>query len=100
MLLEYSSSGKWLELLKQVAPRVKRVAVLGSRQSCRDRSVRRHPGAAPSLGVEVSPVSMRDAGKIERASRLSTPHQWRLGLDRKRVRIASSRSHHIPCSEV
>src|SRR6266699_3646939 len=65
---EYSMSGKWLELLKEIAPRVTRVAVL------RDPAIAAGPGqfaaiqtAAPSFGVEVSPVSMRDAPEIERA---------------------------------
>jgi putative ABC transport system substrate-binding protein len=65
---EYSLSGKWLELLKQIAPSVTRVAVL------RDPAITAGIGqfgaiqtAAPSLGVEVSPVNVRDAGEIERA---------------------------------
>jgi putative ABC transport system substrate-binding protein len=68
MTTEYSISGKWLELLKQTAPGVTRVAVL------RDPAISSGTGqfgaiqaVAPSLGVEVSPVNMRDAGEIERA---------------------------------
>jgi putative ABC transport system substrate-binding protein len=64
---EYSLSGKWLELLKQIAPSVTRVAVL------RDADISSGTGqfgaiqtAAPSLRVEVSPVNVRDAGEIER----------------------------------
>jgi ABC-type uncharacterized transport system substrate-binding protein len=65
---EYSISGKWLELLKEVAPRVTRAAVL--------RELGIAPGLAqfgaiqalaPSLGVELRPVDVRDAGEIERA---------------------------------
>ena len=65
---EYSMSGKWLELLKQIAPGVTRAAVL------RDPAIPAGIGqfaaiqaVAPSLGVEVSPVNVRDAGEIERA---------------------------------
>jgi putative ABC transport system substrate-binding protein len=65
---EYSMSGKWLELLKEIAPRVRRVAVL------RDAAVASGTGqfgavqiVAPSLGVELSPVDLRDASEIERA---------------------------------
>jgi putative ABC transport system substrate-binding protein len=68
MLLEYSSSGKWLELLKQIAPFVKRVGVL--RDTANPAGIAQFgviQGAAQSLGVEVSPVSVRDAGEIERA---------------------------------
>jgi putative ABC transport system substrate-binding protein len=68
MAYEYSLSGKWLELLKQIAPGVTRVAVL------RDASTPTGMGQfgvmqalAPSLGVEVSPVNVRDATEIERA---------------------------------
>ena len=64
---EYAQSGKWLELLKQVAPGVMRVAVL------RDPALTAGIGqfgviqsAAQSLGVEVSPVNVRDPGEIER----------------------------------
>jgi putative ABC transport system substrate-binding protein len=65
---EYGISGKWVELLKQIAPGVTRAAVL------RDPATAAGAGqfgaiqaVAPSLGVEVSPVNMRDAGEIERA---------------------------------
>jgi putative ABC transport system substrate-binding protein len=65
---EFSMSGKWLELLKEIAPGVKRVAVV------RDPSVPAGSGGlaaiqtvAPSLGVELTPVGVRDAGEIERA---------------------------------
>ena len=64
---EYNLSAKWLELLKEIAPRVTRVAVLrdpalvsGIGQFAVIQSV------APSVGVEVSPVNVRDAGEIER----------------------------------
>jgi putative ABC transport system substrate-binding protein len=65
---EFSMSGKWLELLKEIAPRVTRVAVI------RDPSVPAGSGGfaaiqtvAPSFGVELTPVGVRDAGEIERA---------------------------------
>jgi ABC-type uncharacterized transport system substrate-binding protein len=68
MLFEYSLSGKLLELLKQIAPGVTRVAVL------RDPAIPSGTGQfgviqalAPSLKVEVSPVNVRDAPEIERA---------------------------------
>ena len=67
-LFEYGISGKWLELLKEIAPRVTRAAVLrnpaiasGSGQLGAIQAV------APSFGVELSPVNVRDAGEIERA---------------------------------
>jgi putative ABC transport system substrate-binding protein len=68
LLFEYSLSGKWLELLKQIAPNVTRAAVFrdtgnpsGNAQFGAIQAV------APSLGIEVSPINMRDASEIERA---------------------------------
>jgi putative ABC transport system substrate-binding protein len=65
---EYSLSGKWLELLKQIAPGVTRAAVL------RDAAISTGIGqfaaiqsVAPSLSMEVNAVNVRDAGEIERA---------------------------------
>ena len=67
-IYEYSMSGKWLELLKLIAPSITRAAVL------RDPAVASGPGqfaaiqaVAPSLSVELRPVDVRDAGEIERA---------------------------------
>jgi putative ABC transport system substrate-binding protein len=65
---EYGLSGKWLELLKEIAPRVTRAAIL------RDPTLPAGTGQlgaiqalAPSLGVETTPIDVRDAGEIERA---------------------------------
>jgi putative ABC transport system substrate-binding protein len=66
--LDYGTSGKWLELLKEIAPRVTRAAIL------RDPTIAAGIGqlaaiqaVAPALGVELSPLGARDAGEIERA---------------------------------
>ena len=66
--LEYGLSAKWVELLKQIAPGTTRAAVL------RDPTITAGIGqfaaiqtAAPSLGVEASPINVRDAGEIESA---------------------------------
>src|SRR5262249_7475137 len=65
---EYSVAGKWLELLKEIAPRVTRAAVL------RDSSIAAGPGffgaiqsTASSLGIALRPVDVRDAAEIERS---------------------------------
>jgi putative ABC transport system substrate-binding protein len=67
ILFEYSLGGKWLELLKQMAPGVTRAAVI------RDAALSSGTGqfgavqsVAPSLGVEVSPINLRDTTEIER----------------------------------
>jgi putative tryptophan/tyrosine transport system substrate-binding protein len=64
---EYSMSGKWVELLKQIAPAVKRVAVL------RDPTVAAGLGqfgaiqsVAQSLGIEVTPMAVYDPAQVER----------------------------------
>src|SRR5262249_8237239 len=66
--VEYGMAAKWLELLKEIAPHVTRVAVL------RDPALPEGIGqftviqsAAPALRVEVSPIDIRNAGEIERA---------------------------------
>jgi putative ABC transport system substrate-binding protein len=68
MSFEYGMGAKWLELLKQVQPSVTRVAVI------RDPAITAGAGqfgavqsVGPSVGVEVSPISARDAPEIERA---------------------------------
>jgi putative ABC transport system substrate-binding protein len=68
ILFEYSLGGKWLELLKQIAPGVTRAAVirdaalsLGTGQFGAIQSV------APSLGMEVSPINLRDVPEIEQS---------------------------------
>ena len=65
---EYGLSAKWLELLKQVAPRVTRAAVL--RDSLTPVGIGQLAaiqGVAPSFGVELTPLVVRDAGEIEPA---------------------------------
>jgi putative tryptophan/tyrosine transport system substrate-binding protein len=68
MTFEYNLSGKWLELLKEIAPGVTRAAVLrdpsvitGASQFAAIQAV------GPSLRVEVNPINLRDAGEIEHA---------------------------------
>jgi putative ABC transport system substrate-binding protein len=68
LLFEYSLSGKWLELLKQIAPNVIRAAVFrDSGNPSGNAQFGAIQALAPSLGIEVSPINMRDAGEIERA---------------------------------
>ena len=67
MTFEYSMSGKWVELLKQIAPGVARAAGIrdaGSPTGMASFGVIQ--AMAPSLKVEVTPVNMADAGEIER----------------------------------
>ena len=68
MAFEYTLSGKWVELLREIAPNVTRAAVF------RDPAVSSGLGqfgviqaVAPSHRVEVNPINVRDAGEIERA---------------------------------
>ena len=65
---EYGLSAKWLELLKEIAPGVTRAAVL--RDAANPAGIGQFgaiQSVAPSLGVEVSPINLRDAAEIERA---------------------------------
>jgi putative ABC transport system substrate-binding protein len=68
MQFDYSLSGKWLELLKEIAPGVTRAAIV------RDAAIAFGIGqfaviqsVAPSLGLEVSPINVRDSAETERA---------------------------------
>jgi len=68
LMFEYSLAGKWFELLKEVAPDVRRVAVL------RDPEITAGTGqfaviqsVAPSVGVDLRPINVRDPAEIERA---------------------------------
>jgi putative ABC transport system substrate-binding protein len=73
MSMEYSLSGKWLELLKETAPTITRVAVLRDADQGSGMSMYAIIQAmAPSLRVEVTSVNMRDAGEIERAIEIFT----------------------------
>ncbi|MGB8569217.1 MAG: ABC transporter substrate-binding protein [Pseudolabrys sp.] len=73
MSFEYSLSGKWLELLKETAPTITRVAVLRDPNQGSGTSLYAIIQAlAPSLRVEVTPVNMRDAGEVERAIEVFT----------------------------
>ncbi len=65
---EYGIGGKWLQLLKEIAPRLTRIAVF------RDATISAGIGqwgaiqtAAPSFGLEVTPINLRDSNEIERA---------------------------------
>ena len=90
---EYSLSGKWPELLKEIAPGTTRVAVLwdptvpaGIGQFAIIQAV------APSVGLELSPVNVRDATDIERdIADIRTLGQWRHYRDGERVGGHSSR---------
>ena len=92
MMFEYSLCGKWPELLKEIAPGVTRAAVL------RDPAIAAGIGqfaviqsVAPSVGVDVSPVNLRDAAEIERAvAAFARLREWRSDPDGERVVGGSS----------
>jgi len=66
-LFEYGMSGKWLELLRQIAPRVTRAAVLrDSTQPTGIAQLAAMHSVAPALGIELVPIGLRDPEEIER----------------------------------
>jgi putative ABC transport system substrate-binding protein len=97
-LPEYGVGGKWLELLKEIAPRVTRVAVI------RDAAVIGGTGAwaaiqtvAPLFRIELSPVGTRDADEIERGSNegLIVPNTAAAVTHRNLI-IALAARHRLP----
>jgi len=74
---EFSIGGKWLELLKEIAPALTRVAVLrDAAQGFAITTFAAIQAVAPSLGVEVIPLNMREAGEIEQSVEIfaRSPH--------------------------
>ena len=105
LAFEYGLSGKWPELLKEIAPRVTRAAVL------RDATLASGIGqfaiiqsVASSVGLEVSPVNMRDAGEIERtiAAFAGTPNGGlivtgsAMAIVHRDVIVSSAARHKLP----
>ena len=104
-VFDYSMSGKWLQLLKEIAPGVTRVAV------SRDPSIASGPAQfaaiqalAPSLGVELRPVDVQDEGEIERALALfaQSPNSGLIvtssaqAISHRDLIIASVARHRLP----
>ena len=91
--LDYSLGGKWLELLKEIAPKVTRAAVCGNRPR-RDRTMGRHPvrSVVARGGIQALNVQ-RDAEEVERASRHSRAAEWRADRCGERGVATSSQSH-------
>ena len=95
---EYNIGGKWIELLREIAPRLKRLAVF------RDTTIRAGVGqwgavqtAASSLGLETMPINLQDAN-VDRTGRrrLCAPGRWRPHRDIEWPKHSTSRSHHCP----
>src|SRR5205814_646804 len=64
---EFGTSGKWLELLKQIAPRVKRAAILRDpTQGSGTSQLAAIQAVGPQLGVDVGPINNLDDAEIER----------------------------------
>jgi putative ABC transport system substrate-binding protein len=67
-VFEYGISGKWLELLKEIAPSTTRTAVIRDPATAAQLGqVGAIQSVAPSLGIELRPIDAREAGEIERA---------------------------------
>ena len=71
----FTAGGKWLELLKQIAPGVTRVAVI--RDPATPQGIGQFSAVhslAPSLRLDVSPVNAREPGEIERIIPINSPN--------------------------
>ena len=93
---EYSTSGKWLELLKEIAPRVTRAAII--RDPTLTPAVAQFAAiqsAAASLGVELSPIDVRNTGEIERGRRhVRARPNGGLIVTSSRIEHSSQPDHH------
>ena len=102
MLFEYAMGGKWLELLKEIAPGVTRAAVLrDTAATVAGGQLGAIQAAAASLGVELGPVGMRDAVKLNAALAHSRAPQMEASSWRQahwRSFIASGSSHVRPAT--
>ena len=77
---EYGMAGKWLELLKQIAPQVKRAAVIRNpRVASGSGQYGAIQAVAPFVGMQTSPIDTRDAGDIERGL-MTLPPSAEVGL--------------------
>ena len=94
---EYGISAKWLELLKEIAPGVKRVAVLRDAAVPEVGQFAIIQAAAPSLGVDVSPISARHRRDRARHHDIRTFLEWWPHRARKRVGGCASRQDRRPC---
>ena len=95
MQFEYSLSGKWLELLKQIAPGMTRAAVLRDRPDRRDRPIRRNPvsGAVDRGGGKPDQRTRRRRDRTSRHG-LRALLEWWSDRDWERANIRSSQSDH------
>jgi putative ABC transport system substrate-binding protein len=102
---EYGMSGKWLELLKQVAPGLTRAVVLRDpRTTTGIGQLAALHSAAPALGVELSPLGLRDPGEIERGvsafarsangGLILTAGNW--GIEHRELIVALAARHRLP----
>jgi ABC-type uncharacterized transport system substrate-binding protein len=95
---EYSIGAKWLELLKDIAPDVKRAAVIrNTEEAAGTAQFAAVQAVAPALGVEVSPIGMRDMPEIERATMAFAGAKGRSDRDGERIRGCSSRVDYRAC---
>jgi putative tryptophan/tyrosine transport system substrate-binding protein len=104
-VFEYAIGAKWLELLKQIAPGLARAAVLrDAQQISGGGQFGAIQAVAPSLGVELNPIDLRDAAEIERALAAFARHPNRglivtaggLTLAHRELIVALAARHRLP----
>jgi putative ABC transport system substrate-binding protein len=104
MSLEYGVGGKLLERLKEVVPRLQRAAVVGDPTTTTWRPYGAIQAVAPSFGVELSPIDLRDPGESERgvAAFAQAPNSGlivptsALATFRRETIIAAAARHRLP----
>jgi putative ABC transport system substrate-binding protein len=66
-IFEPSMGSKWLELLKEIAPRIKRAALIYNPNTTPASYLRAARAAAPSLGVQITEILLRDAAELQKS---------------------------------
>ena len=98
--MDFGTAAKWLELLKQIAPGVTRIGVLRPANIGGVGQLGAIQGAASSLGVELSPVDLRDVAGIDRAiTAFARSSEWRPDRGGERIGRRSSHADHRAGSE-
>ena len=92
---EATITGKWLSLLKEITPNLARAALMANpKVTAYDYFLRAAEATASSLGIELTPLPVENAGDVERVSNTRPCAKWRVGAPAGHHNHRSPRSHY------